>query len=77
MSKKAIHVVPGDGGWKVRTAGAAKAAKCTTTQAEAISHGKKMAMRTKTELIVHRTDGTIRSKDSFGPDPFPPRDREH
>ena len=76
MSKKAIHVVPGDGAWKVRTAGASKAAKVTSTPAEAINRGRQMAERAKTELIVHRTDGTIRSKDSYGKDPFPPRDRE-
>jgi hypothetical protein len=75
MSKKAIHVVPGDGGWKVRTAGAAKAAKITSTQAEAIAKGKHMALRARTELIVHRADGTIRSKDSYGDDPFSPRNR--
>jgi len=26
----------------------------------------------QTEIIVHRSDGTIRSKDSYGKDPFPP-----
>lgn len=76
MSKKAIHVIPGDGAWKVRTAGAAKAAKITSTQADAIAKGKQMAVRAKTELIVHRADGTIRSKDSYGSDPLPPRRTE-
>lgn len=77
MAKKAIHVVPSGGTWKVRTAGASKAAAVTSTQAQAISKGRSMAVRKGTELIVHRPDGTIRSKDSYGKDPFPPRDTEH
>jgi hypothetical protein len=56
MSKKAIHVVPGDGAWKVRTPGASKAAKITTTQAEAINRGRQMAERTKTVRIPINPD---------------------
>lgn len=77
MSKKAIHVVPSGQSWKVRTAGAERAAKVTSTQKEAIQKGIQMAKNARTELIVHRPDGTIRSKDSYGHDPMPPRDREH
>lgn len=77
MAKKAIHVLPSGDSWKVRTAGAERAAKVTATQAEAIQRGIQMARNARTELIVHRTDGTIRSKDSYGRDPLPPRDREH
>lgn len=76
MSKKAIHVIPSGRNWKVKTAGAERAAKITSTQAEAVQVGRRMAANRGTELIVHRTDGTIRSKDSYGNDPFPPRDRE-
>lgn len=73
MAKKAVHIVPSGNQWKVRTAGAERAAKVTQTQAEAIEVGRRMAATRGTELIVHRQDGTIRSKDSFGNDPFPPR----
>lgn len=77
MSKKPIHVVPKDGGWAVKTAGASRAAKITSTQREAIAKGTEMARNKRTELIIHREDGRIRSKDSYGKDPLPPKDREH
>jgi len=76
MAKKTVHVVPRDGSWAVKTAGASRAAKVTSTQADAIERGRQIAVNNNTELIVHRKDGTIRSKDSYGDDPFPPRDTE-
>lgn len=77
MAKKAVHIVPAGNSWKVKSAGSEKSSKVTSTQAEAIQVGRRIAMNRGSELVVHRTDGTIRSKDSFGNDPFPPRDREH
>lgn len=77
MSKKSVHVVPHSGSWAVKTSGASKAAKVTSTQSEAINHATKMAKNNKSELIIHGRDGTIRSKDSYGNDPNPPKDREH
>lgn len=77
MAKKAVHIVPSGNAWKVKSAGSEKPSKVTSTQAEAIQVGRRIAMNRGSELVVHRTDGTIRSKDSFGNDPFPPRDREH
>jgi len=47
------------------------------TQAEAIDAGRRIAENQRSELLVHGRDGRIRSKDSFGADPVPPRDREH
>lgn len=77
MRKRAIHVIPCDDKWAVKTAGATKPAKVTPTQSAAIQKGIQMARNARTELIVHRQDGTIRSKDSYGKDPLPPRDKEH
>lgn len=72
--KKAIHVGPTrDGRWYVKTAGNEKRHRIVDTMGEAIVIGRRIAMNRGTELIVHRTDGSIRSKDSFGVDPFPPR----
>lgn len=73
MSKKSIHVVPSNGSWAVQSAGASRASRVTSTQSEAIQIGRQMAINNNSELIVHRTNGTIRSKDSFGNDPFPPK----
>lgn len=77
MAKKNVHVVPQDGGWAVKSGGASRAAKVTDTQAEAIKVGKQIAENRGAELLIHGEDGRIRSKDSYGPDPNPPKDKEH
>jgi hypothetical protein len=68
MSNKLVCITCQGKGWKVKTAGAKRAAKITATQAEAIQVGRRIAMHRGTQLIVYRADGTIRSKDSFGKD---------
>jgi hypothetical protein len=47
------------------------------TQANAVERGKVEAKRDGVELVTHRLDKRIRSKNSFGRDPNPPRDTEH
>jgi uncharacterized protein YdaT len=70
------HLVKHKGGWAVKGAGNEKATKLTQTQKEAIEIAGKIATHQRTEVIVHGRGGRIRSKDSFGRDPFPPRDTE-
>ena len=73
-----IHVVPhGDAGWATRRKGADRVGSKHATQGEAIEAGRDRARRDHTELFIHRRDGRIRDRDSFGNDPFPPRDRQH
>ena len=43
------------------------------TQAEATERAREIARWEKSELLVHGRDGEIRSRDSFGHDPFPPK----
>ena len=74
MIRNAVHVTPSSGGWKVKSVGAERAAKITSTQAEAIRLGRQIATNRGAELIVHRSDGTVRSKDSYGNDPLPQTD---
>lgn len=71
---KSQHVTPhSKGGWQVKGAGNTKATARTTTQAEAISIAKSIAVNKKSELVIHGTDGRIREKNSYGNDPFPPK----
>ena len=71
---KSQHVTPhSKGGWQVKGAGNTQATARTTTQAEAISIAKSIAVNKKTELVIHGTDGRIREKNSYGNDPFPPK----
>ena len=71
---KSQHVTPhSKGGWQVKGAGNAKATARTTTQAEAISIAKSIAVNKKSELVIHGADGRIREKNSYGNDPFTPK----
>lgn len=73
MAKKDVHVVPRGSGWAVEKSGGKRASKVTETQREAISAGKKIAEREKSELVVHGENGRIREKNSYGNDPNPPK----
>lgn len=78
MAKKpSVRVTPKGDQWQVKTDGASKAAKITDTKKDAVDKGKQMAKNQKTELEVHDKKGQIQSKDSYGNDPNPPKDKEH
>ncbi len=69
------HIIPKDDGWAVKGAGNSKVTKTFETQKDAIQYGKQIAKNQESELIIHRKDGTIRDKDSYGNDPAPPIDK--
>mgnify|MGYP001606876946 CR=1 FL=1 len=71
-----IHITPrkDDQSWAVKKEGAPFDLGRFPTQQQAIDLGRQMAMIERVELVIHRRDGRIRDKDSYGPDPFPPRD---
>jgi len=71
------HVVPTDGDWGVRGEGNSRLTSLHDTQAEAIDAAREIAINQQSEVVIHRPDGRIRDKDSYGNDPFPPRDRKH
>ena len=71
------HVTPKDGKWQVKAENSKRATKIFDTQKDAENFAKKIAINQKSELITHGRDGKIRSKDSFGNDPNPPKDKEH
>lgn len=68
------HVTPHpDGGWQVKGAGNSRATVRTDTQAEAISIAREIARNQGSELFIHRPNGQIRDRNSYGNDPFPPK----
>jgi hypothetical protein len=75
MSKNraAVFVLPVAGKWHVQIARRTKSYKVLGDQKAAIQAGHAVAISMRSELIVMRENGTIRSKDSFERDPFPPR----
>ncbi|KAA9239230.1 MULTISPECIES: DUF2188 domain-containing protein [Aerococcus] len=71
------HVTPKGEKWQLIGAGNKRATKFFDTQAQAAKYGREVAKHQKSELLIHRKDGKIRSKDSYGNDPFPPKDYEN
>ncbi len=74
--KRDIHVIPHSDGWATRKENTDRAGVVTDTQGEAIARAREQARREHVEVVIHRRDGTIRDSDSYGPDPFPPRDKK-
>ena len=73
MAKNNLHVVPRGNQWAVQREGAGRASSLHRTQADAIDAGRRIAQVERGELFIHRPNGQIRDRDSYGNDPFPPR----
>jgi hypothetical protein len=70
--QKSVHVVPHESGWSVKRVGASKG-NVYETKERAVDVAHKRAKRDRVELFIHGRDGRIRERNSYGPDPFPPR----
>jgi hypothetical protein len=66
------HVVPHNGAWAVRGEHTQRVTVTANTQAEAIQIAREIAINQQSELFIHRPNGQIRDRDSYGNDPFPP-----
>lgn len=77
MPKKNQHVVKRDEGWAVRGERNSRDTSRHSTQDQAIDKARSIAKNQRSEVVIHRPDGRIRDKDSYGNDPFPPKDRKH
>lgn len=74
MPKRNQHVVPHPkGGFGVKGAGNSRFTTRTNTQSEAIQIAREIAINQNSELFIHRPNGQIRARNSYGNDPFPPR----
>ena len=75
--KKNIWITPHKGCWAVKREGSTRSSRVTTTKKEAEKIGRDLGEKDGVEVITQRKDGTIQSKDSYGNDPNPPKDKEH
>ena len=76
MAKKPVIVGPsGTGRWNLQVNG--KTVSSHKKQSTATNKGEAIAKDNKAELIIRGRDGRIRSKDSYGTDRCPPKDKEH
>lgn len=74
MSKgKNQHVVPDGNSWAVKGEGNSRSTSKHDTQRDAIDAAREIARNQESELVIHRPDGRIRDKDSYGNDPYPPK----
>jgi len=67
------HVVPYGDAWAVRGEGNSRVTSVHETQAQAQTAAREIAINQRSEVVIHRPNGQIRDKDSYGHDPFPPR----
>ncbi len=72
--KKNQHVTPHPlGGWQVKGANNQRATARTRTQEDAIKIARDIAINNHSEVVIHRANGKIRDKNSYGNDSFPPK----
>ena len=64
-----IHVVPNGDQWAVRRENAQRSSGNFPTQSAAEAQAREMARRESGELFIHRPNGEIRDRDSYGNDP--------
>lgn len=72
MQETPVHTVPHGDEWANEREGAERASKTFDTKAEAEDAGRKTAKREETEHLIHKGDGEISERSSYGNDPFPP-----
>jgi inhibitor of KinA sporulation pathway (predicted exonuclease) len=67
------HVVKRQEGWAVRGEGNSKDTSHHRTQEDARKAAREIAKNQRSEVVIHRPNGRIRDKDSYGNDPHPPK----
>jgi uncharacterized protein YdaT len=68
------HVVKRPDGWAVKGEGNSRyTARGIGTQEEARQRAERVARNKGSDVIIHRPNGQIRDRDSYGNDPFPPK----
>lgn len=72
---KSNHVVPSKakGGWAVKKSGSVRASKSFSTKDAAVKFGRQISKSERTELYIHKKDGSIQNRNSYGKDPYPPK----
>lgn len=75
MAKGDHRVTPKNGDWQHKKDGNQKATGVYETQKEAWAAAKEAARKDGTEAVLHGNNGQIRERNSYGPDPCPPKDK--
>jgi Uncharacterized protein conserved in bacteria (DUF2188) len=76
MIKRSNHVVPLASKWAVKKSGSSKASKIFSSRDSAIIYGRELSKSEKTDLYIHKKNGMIQNRNSFGNDLYPPKDKK-
>ena len=71
-----VHTVPapeGETGWRNKVDG--DVVSRHKTKETAVAAGRAIARKLRVEHSIHRADGAITEKNSYGNDPNPPKDK--
>ena len=71
--KVSVHTVPSGNGWANKQGG--KEISTHRTKEPAKAEGRRHAKRDNTEHVIHKANGIIGEKNSYGNDPCPPKDK--
>lgn len=69
---KNYHGVPHENGWGVKGQGNFQESSVHRTQADAFQQARGLAQKRGGEVVIHRRDGQIRERNTYGSDPYPP-----
>lgn len=71
--KPAVHTVPTPSGWANKQGG--KEISKHNTKSNAETEGRKQAKKAEVEHVIHKKNGQIGEKNSYGGDDCPPKDK--
>ncbi len=71
------HVVPNQkGGWSVRKSGSSNVSRIFDDKNSAVGYAIKLAKDQRTELYIHKKDGTIKDRINYGYDSYSRKDKK-
>ncbi len=73
MNKSNYWTTPHKDGWAVKKEGAKRASAVFETQADAWSDTRRRARGSEGEAFLQGKNGQIRSRNTYGNDPYPPK----
>lgn len=72
--RKDQHVVPYLGKWAVKGFGNSRYTVTSRSKKDAVNIGRRIAINQKAELFIHKRNGVIQERNTYGKDPNPPLD---
>ena len=72
--RKNQHVVPYLGKWAVRGFGNKRYTVTQRSKRDAVKLARRIAQNQRSELFIHKRNGLIQVRNTYGEDPNPPKD---